>query len=68
MVRTLEVDAYNFFIMSNLVNNILITSDPILIKLLPFDFFYQDESNGSNFIKIGVILTELYYVLNILIN
>jgi len=31
------------------------------MKLLPFDSAHRGESNGSNFIKIGSILTELLH-------
>ena len=36
------------------------TTDWILMKLLPLDSYWRDESNGNCFISNGLILTELF--------
>ena len=36
------------------------TSDPNLMKFSSLDSSYYDESNGSNFISLALILTEIW--------
>ena len=50
----------NFFKKTSKYNNSA-NFNPNLIKLPPFDSAHQVESNGGNFIKFGLKLTELLH-------